>query len=109
MESEPSSEATHVAHLYDGEPWSLLRGQAHRAVILGQPGMGKTWLFKAEAIRLAQESLQAYENGEPQSLPLLIRIPDLVALLHGQSSLHAIERAIAELAARLTPTLPRSC
>ncbi len=80
--------------------------------------MGKTWMFKAEAMRLAQEALTLFEQGnvqseaqddvqgEVQTLPLLIRIPDLVALLGGKNSLQAVLDAIAELAARLTPTLP---
>jgi formylglycine-generating enzyme required for sulfatase activity len=105
VESEPLSEAAHVAQFYEGEPWSALRQQTHRAVILGQPGMGKTWLFKAEAMRLAGESLAAGRHEEPRTLPLLIRTPELAALLAGRSSLQAIPQTIAELAARLTPQL----
>lgn len=108
LENEPPIDVTHFVQMNDGTPWSLLRQQNPRAVILGQPGMGKTWLFKAEAMRLAQEALEEYGKGEPQTLPLLIRIPDLVMILSGQSSLQAILGAIADIAARLTPTLPEA-
>jgi predicted NACHT family NTPase len=95
-----------IGRTRDGEAWSVLRQQTQRAVILGQPGMGKTWLFKAEAIRLAKDALASDPKGEPPVLPLFIRIPDLVKLLAGQISLQAIFHAVAELAARLTPSLP---
>jgi formylglycine-generating enzyme required for sulfatase activity len=95
-----------IGRTRDGEAWSVLRQQTQRAVILSQPGMGKTWLFKAEAIHLAKDALASDPKGEPPVLPLFIRIPDLVKLLAGQSSLQAIFYAVAELAARLTPSLP---
>jgi formylglycine-generating enzyme required for sulfatase activity len=95
-----------IGYRRDGEVWSVLRQQTQRAVILAQPGMGKTWMFKAEAIRLAKEALASDPMGEPPVLPLFIRVPDLVILLAGQSSLQAIIHAAAELAARLTPSLP---
>ncbi|MCC6455092.1 MAG: SUMF1/EgtB/PvdO family nonheme iron enzyme [Caldilineaceae bacterium] len=94
-----------IGRTRDDETWSVLRQQAQRAVILGQPGMGKTWLFKAEAIRLAKEALASDPKSEPPVLPLFVRIPDLVKLLAGQTSLQAILHAVAELAARLTPSL----
>ena len=103
-----SNDAAHLMRLHEGEPWSTLRQKSHRAVILGQPGMGKTWMFKAEALRLAQEALAGPAQETVKTLPLLIRIPDLVAHLAGQSSLQAVIQAIAELAARLTPTLPEA-
>jgi len=92
----------------EGELWSLVRQKSERAVILGQPGMGKTWLLKAEAMRLADEALQGYGHGEPEILPLLIRMPDLAPLLGGQSGMQEIRRAIAKLAARQAPKLPEA-
>jgi hypothetical protein len=47
LESAPPIDVNHYVQMNDGTPWSLLRQQNPRAVILGQPGMGKTWLFKA--------------------------------------------------------------
>jgi formylglycine-generating enzyme required for sulfatase activity len=106
VENLPPTEEQAIPPINEGEAWSALRHKSPRAVILGQPGMGKTWLFKAEALHLAQEAVEKARAGEDFVLPFWIRIPDLVALLGGKSSLQEIRRAIAELAARLTPTLP---
>jgi formylglycine-generating enzyme required for sulfatase activity len=103
-----TTSAEPVTHANDGELWSNIRHQTARAVILGQPGMGKTWMLKAEAMRLAEEALAEPAMDQPQVLPLLIRLPELVILLAGQTSLHAIIHAVADLAARLTPSLPEA-
>ncbi len=104
VESTPPTDATPLAHPHEGEPWSSLRDKQRRMVILGQPGMGKSWLLKAEAIRVATEAL-ASDDGEPAVLPILVAMPELVALLQGQAGLDAICQALAELAARTTPTM----
>ena len=92
----------------DGELWSELRRQQGSAVILGQPGMGKTWLFKAEAMQLAQEALLSGGDGGLPALPLLIRLPELATLVREQRGLQSVLHVIAELAARQTPTLPEA-
>lgn len=44
------------------QAWSEVRDGLRRAVIVGQPGSGKSWLLRREAIRLAHQAL-AEENG----------------------------------------------
>lgn len=51
-----------------------------RAVILGDPGFGKTWLLRYEARRLALESIRELEDDESIEairLPIFCRLSDL--------------------------------
>jgi len=57
-------------------------GRYKRAVILGDPGFGKTWLLKYEARQMALAGIQALEascNLESITLPLFLRLSDLAA------------------------------
>ncbi|MBN1675669.1 MAG: HEAT repeat domain-containing protein [Kiritimatiellae bacterium] len=53
----------------------------HRAVILGDPGFGKTWLLRFEARRLARQALRQLEDRsvslEDLDLPIHVRLSDL--------------------------------
>lgn len=59
-----------------------------RAVILGDPGFGKTWLLRYEARRLAHEAIQALEEQtkpvDEIVLPIFARLSDLS---HGKEPL----------------------
>lgn len=52
-----------------------------RAVILGDPGFGKSWLLRREANRLTQKALQMFENQTIQQdqllMPILVRLSDI--------------------------------
>ena len=102
----------------DGTMWSLLREQTPRAVILGQPGMGKSWLLRAEALHWME---RAWATGTqtvgtqtvgtqtvgtqtvPAYVPILVRVPDWAIALNGEMSITAMLRAAAEVAAQLAP------
>jgi formylglycine-generating enzyme required for sulfatase activity len=105
IESAPVTNPLHSPNLNEGERWSALRQQVHRAVILGLPGMGKTWLLKTEARSIAQEAMQSQPYSDPDMLPVLIRVPDLVTMLNANCGLSDILRVIATLAARMAPAL----
>jgi hypothetical protein len=57
----------------------------HRAVVLGDPGCGKSWLLRCEARRLALKALKTLREGdgpaaarlEAVALPLFARLSDL--------------------------------
>ena len=55
--------------------------QFPRAIILGDPGFGKSWLLRHEANRLAQKALQMFENQTIQQdqllMPILTRLSDI--------------------------------
>lgn len=77
-----------------------------RAVLLGDPGGGKTWLLRYEARCIARESATQLRAGEATvetlPLPFLFRLSDLAA------SGAEIEQAIPQRAlAALKPTLAR--
>ncbi len=63
-------------------------------------------MLKGEAIRLAQEALALGTLSDMPGLPLFVRMPELAQKLTNQSTLEEILRAIATLAAQLTPGLP---
>ena len=55
---------------------ATLRTTLHRAVIVGDPGMGKSWLLRYEAIRLADAAFaELAGHGDPSRLTLPIRLP----------------------------------
>lgn len=81
--------------LLDGDtvPWAALRDHLRRAVIVGQPGSGKSWLLRHEAIRLARIALAA--NGAPVRIPFLLSLADLAAHLTLPVMPDQVLRAIA--------------
>jgi formylglycine-generating enzyme required for sulfatase activity len=63
-------------------PWDDTAGeQFHRAVILGDPGFGKTWLLRFELRRLARRALEQLEDRsvrvEDIVFPLFLRLPEI--------------------------------
>jgi HEAT repeat protein len=63
-------------------PWDEMTGQRFkRAIILGDPGFGKTWLLRYEARRLAREAarglLERTIDLHDLVLPLFFRLSDL--------------------------------
>jgi len=63
-------------------PWDEYAGlRFHRAVILGDPGFGKTWLLRWEARRLAREGAQLLVGRQVSLgdliLPILTRLSEL--------------------------------
>jgi hypothetical protein len=62
------------------DDWEEVRSKVKRAVILGAPGFGKTWLFRQEGRRVAREQLADLKNGNtraPTVLPAYIRLDAL--------------------------------
>jgi HEAT repeat protein len=61
------------------KPWPLLVGEADRVVVLGDAGLGKSWLLRSEAARLADIALTALDDlGAAQAggdlvVPVLVR------------------------------------
>jgi hypothetical protein len=52
-------------------PWTTIREQRPRMVVLGEPGYGKTWLLRSEAHRLASAGLEALkDHGDLDELPI---------------------------------------
>jgi HEAT repeat protein len=63
-------------------PWDYRAAERfRRAVILGDPGMGKSWLLRIEARRLAVDARRSIEaRTQPVAdipVPILARLPDL--------------------------------
>ncbi len=62
--------------------WEDIAERENRVVVLGDPGMGKSWLIRWETARLARAALDALEAGarvEDVVLPLPARCDELVA------------------------------
>lgn len=65
-------------------PWSDVQA-APLAVLLGDPGYGKSWRLKAEAIETAERHTRTLETGatllDDVVLPVFVRLPDLARTL----------------------------
>ena len=78
-----------------------------RAVILGDPGFGKSWLLRHEARRVARFAAERLRDHDHDiELPILVRLPELGELLKNSSSGDPAE-ALARLAA--DKFLPARC
>jgi predicted NACHT family NTPase len=87
-------------------PWDERAGERFkRAVILGDPGFGKTWLLRYEARRLALKAHAALD-GQTVS-PDNLMIPIFVRLSELNQSDDAIEEALVRLAAARLQQSPR--
>jgi HEAT repeat protein len=80
-------------------PWDdRAGGLFRRAVILGDPGFGKTWLLRFEAHRLARAGGRQLRDGaaglDDLVLPIFLRLSDL------SQSAAAVEEAVIDLAGR---------
>jgi HEAT repeat protein len=66
-------------------PWAEARGQFSRAVVLGDPGLGKTTLLRYEGWLVATEATAELQAGrrpiEDIELPVYLRLADLVPVL----------------------------
>ena len=76
-----------------------VRGKVRRGVIVGDPGLGKTWLLKWEAKRHAEEAKQQLlTNGDVSriTIPVNLRLTDVAeALANGAATL--TEAVVASL------------
>jgi hypothetical protein len=58
--------------------WEETRTKLRRAVVLGDPGFGKTWLLKYEGRRIAEEQMEKLRSGELGAydafLPIFVRL-----------------------------------
>jgi hypothetical protein len=82
-----------------------VRAKLRRGVIVGDPGLGKTWLLKWEAARCAAEAaarLRASGDLAGVVLPVYRRLTDLA------KALHTLEGQRAHGAAGPVPTLPEA-
>jgi HEAT repeat protein len=62
--------------------WQSVASAEGRLVVLGDPGMGKSWLMRQEAARLARSAIEALGAGLPAGdivLPVPLRCDELVA------------------------------
>jgi HEAT repeat protein len=61
--------------------WLEMAARCRRLVVLGDPGLGKSWLIRAEALRLAQAARAAVESrlGIAVPVPLPLRCDQLDA------------------------------
>jgi HEAT repeat protein len=81
--------------------WDDLRDRIHRGIILGDPGFGKTWLLKHEAVRLAKLASEELRRGSNTSdnvlLPIFMRLGELAGRLsvHDQDIPGIIADAVA--------------
>lgn len=78
--------------------WEQEMAHVRRAVILGAPGGGKTFLTRWTALRLADESLQRVGSTrlEDLPLPLHVELPRLAAALQSREGLDALRECVAE-------------
>lgn len=104
-----------VARVYERCPWISLeelereaerpldwdrevRGRLKRAVILGDPGFGKTWLLKHEALKLAEEGLKKLEHyplaTDDIHLPIFLLLAQLAAHTDKQGRPLPLEKAL---------------
>jgi hypothetical protein len=75
-----------------------VQGRLKRAVVLGDPGFGKTWLLKQEALQLAERALRKLEEhplatGEVQ-LPIFLPLAQLAAQADEEGQPLPLDRAI---------------
>jgi len=96
---------------YDGEPhereqppeppmdWEKAAAEFPRAVILGDPGFGKSWLLRYEARRLAGQALLQLDAGatlDQIQLPILTQLADMARA----AKTRTVTEALAALASR---------
>lgn len=87
-------------------PWPEVAHAEPRIVVLGDPGMGKSWLIRAETRRLATAALAALpDDGVPAgiALPVAARCDELA-----RAGGHTVGQALAEVLGRrhrLAPSL----
>jgi HEAT repeat protein len=82
------------------QDWEEVRAGLERAVILGAPGCGKTWLLRHEGRRIAREQLAGLRGGDtskPTVIPAYIRL-DALATEIGRGM--SVEEGVAEILAR---------
>src|SRR5262245_25028693 len=81
--------------------WEKAVAEYPRAVILGGPGFGKSWLLRYEARRLARQSLTQLDAGatlDQIQLPILTRLADVARA----AKTRTVTEALAALASRST-------
>ncbi|MFE4262673.1 NACHT domain-containing protein [Streptomyces sp. NPDC056883] len=76
-----------VRHAADPTPvaWSEAAGKYRHLVVLGDAGMGKSWLIRSETARRARTALDALGEGTdpaPPEIPVPLRADELAALPH---------------------------
>ena len=79
--------------------WEKAVAEYPRAVILGDPGFGKSWLLRYEARRQAQQALAKLDAGAPLDdiqLPILTRLADMARA----AKTCTVTEALAALASR---------
>jgi HEAT repeat protein len=79
--------------------WEKASDVYSRAVILGDPGFGKSWLLRYEARRLSQQSLTQLDAGatlDEIQLPILTRLADVARA----AKMSTVTEALARLASR---------
>ena len=74
----------HRGFLMETIPWDERAGKRFRqAVVLGDPGFGKSWLLRYEALSLARKAIERLTsdpaNIDGIALPVLMRLPDLAS------------------------------
>lgn len=89
--------------------WDDLRDKLHRGIILGDPGFGKTWLLKHEALRLAKSQANKLRCGTPSAddvvLPIFIRLGDIAhRMMNGEQNIQKVIADIVTLSSTLTPS-----
>jgi DNA-binding CsgD family transcriptional regulator len=62
-------------------PWSEVMAQHKRLVVLGDPGLGKTWLIRSETYRLCLEALAGLDGDDTDKvhIPVSLRCDELDA------------------------------
>ena len=73
-------------------PWDNRAGKRfQQAVILGDPGFGKTWLLRCEARRLAYKAINGIADSKIDldrvDLPIFVRLPDMASLVSEKKTL----------------------
>lgn len=86
---------------WDDQRKRILKGGKLRAIILANPGYGKTWLLRYEACRLASELLQTIANGSIATneviLPIFLHLNSLAQELqtNGNDIALALRKIVA--------------